>query len=141
MKKNLLQFLFVLLLLGSQAYAQSKTITGTVIGKDDNSPIPGVTVTVLGSKTGTVTNADGVYTIKVPEGQHSLVFSSIGYLNKTVPVTGLKLNVTLEGNPKALSEVLVVGYGTNLKGTILEVLPVSPTKTLPKSRCKTLYKP
>jgi TonB-linked SusC/RagA family outer membrane protein len=103
------------LLLGSQAYAQSKTITGTVIGKDDNSPIPGVTVTVLGSKTGTVTNGDGVYTIKVPEGPHSLVFSSIGYLNKTVPVTGLKLNVTLESNQKALSEVLVVGYGTQTR--------------------------
>lgn len=115
MKRNLLKFFFVLLLLGLKAYAQTKTVTGTVTGKDDGVPIPGVTVTVAGTKSGTVTNGDGVYTIKVPDGQQSLTFSSVGYLTKTVPVSGLKISVALESNQRALSEVLVVGYGTALK--------------------------
>lgn len=111
MKRNLLKFFFVLLLLGLKAYAQTKTVTGTVTGKDDGVPIPGVTVTVSGTKSGTVTNADGVYTIKVPEGQQSLTFSSVGYVTKTVPVQGLKLNVTMEGNQRVLNEVVVTGVG------------------------------
>ncbi|MES2275691.1 MAG: SusC/RagA family TonB-linked outer membrane protein [Bacteroidota bacterium] len=115
MKKNLLQFLFVLLLLGSKAYAQSKTITGTVTGKDDNAPIPGVTITVEGTKTGIVSNADGTYSIKVPAGPQTLIFSSVGYITYKKLVTGLKLDVALESNQKALSEVLVVGYGTQTK--------------------------
>jgi TonB-linked SusC/RagA family outer membrane protein len=115
MKKNLLKFLFVLLLLGSAAYAQTKTITGTVTGKDDGLPIPGVTVTVTGTKTGTVTNANGAYTIKAPQSNVSLVFSSIGYVTQTISVVGTKADVVLESNQKALNEVLVVGYGTQTK--------------------------
>jgi hypothetical protein len=83
MKKNLLQFLFVLLLLGSKAYAQSKTITGTVTGKDDGAPLPGVTITIAGSKTGTVTNADGVYSIKGTGWAKLINIFFIGYLTKT----------------------------------------------------------
>lgn len=115
MKKKFLNFLFVLLLLGSTAYSQTKTITGIVTGKDDNAPIPGVSVTVSDAKTGTTTGANGTYTIKAPAGSHLLVFSSLGYVSQTVVITGSKVNVALETNQKALNEVLVVGYGTQTK--------------------------
>jgi TonB-linked SusC/RagA family outer membrane protein len=115
MKKIYFNFLFVLLLLGSNAYAQSKTIIGIVTGKDDGVPLPGVSVTVTGTKTGTVTGPNGAFTIRVPAGAHSLSFSYIGYISKTVAVSGEKMDVVLEGNSKALSEVQVIGYGTTTK--------------------------
>ncbi|GAB3915350.1 SusC/RagA family TonB-linked outer membrane protein [Mucilaginibacter boryungensis] len=115
MKKNLLKFVFVLLLLSSKAYSQSRTITGTVTGKDDGAPIPGVTVVVAGTKSGVTTNGSGSYTIKVPSGPQSLVFTSIGYLKKTEKITGSILNVSLESDTKSLAEVQVVGYGTTTK--------------------------
>ncbi len=113
MKRKLLNFLWVLALFAVQAHAQTRTITGTVTGKDDGLPLPGVTVMIQGAKTGTVTNINGDYTIKVPSiATATLVFSSVGYVTQTVTVSGIKQNVILESNQKALNEVLVVGYGT-----------------------------
>lgn len=112
MKKLLLSSMVVLLLLASHAQAQNRTITGTVTGKDDGSPIPGVSVVVKGTKVGTQTNLSGKFSINVPPGQQSLQVSFIGYLTQTVPVTGEMINIALEPASKALNEILVVGYGT-----------------------------
>ncbi len=105
----------VLLLLASHAYAQNRTITGTVTGKDDGSPIPGVSVAVKGTKIGTQTNMSGKFSISVPAGPQSLQVSFIGYLAQTVPVTGLVVNIALVPSLKTLNEVVVVGYGTQKK--------------------------
>jgi TonB-linked SusC/RagA family outer membrane protein len=112
MKKILLSFLWVLTMIGSEAYAQNHTITGTVIGKDDGLPLPGVSVIVKGTKIGTQTNADGKYSISVPTGNQSLVFSFVGYGAVTAPANGGRLNISLIATANALNEVVVVGYGT-----------------------------
>ncbi|WP_448702567.1 SusC/RagA family TonB-linked outer membrane protein [Mucilaginibacter sp. AW1-3] len=115
MKKLLLTSVVVLLFLASHAQAQNRTITGTVTGKDDGTPIPGASVVVKGTHTGTQTNSAGKFSISVPAGEQSLVVSFIGYLTKTVPVTGGVVNVGLEASSKSLTEVVVVGYGTQRK--------------------------
>ena len=112
MKKLLLIFLLFAGLTGFR-HGNTRTITGTVFSKDDGQPLPGVSVTVPGTQTGTVTNDYGKFTIKVPEGAQSLAFTFIGYNRKTVSI-GKKdsLNVYLETNAKELKEVIVTSsYG------------------------------
>lgn len=109
MKKTLQRFLWVLLLIGSHAYAQTRTVTGTVTGKDGQA-LPGVSVTVQGIRSGTQTGPDGSYSIKVSTGQ-SLIFTFIGFDSQTVTPTGEKQNIVLAGSTNALTEVLVTGYG------------------------------
>ncbi|MDB5000601.1 MAG: SusC/RagA family TonB-linked outer membrane protein, partial [Mucilaginibacter sp.] len=111
MKQKLLNFLLGLLLIGSHAYAQTRTVTGTVTGKDDGKTLPGVSVVVQGTRSGTQTGPDGSFSIKVPAGQ-AIVFSFIGFTSKTVTPAGSTLNVSLEGSASALNEVVVTGYGT-----------------------------
>lgn len=111
MEKKLLNFLWVLLLLGMHAYSQTRTVTGTVTGKDDGAPLPGVSVVVTGTKIGTQTSSDGTYTIKVPAGDQKISFSFLGYATKTIPAVSVKMDVALEGNQNVLNEVQVIGYG------------------------------
>lgn len=117
--KKLLQSLFVLMLVASAAFAQDRTITGTVTAKEDGSALPGVSIQVKGTKVGTQTGADGKFTIKVAQGQSALTFSFIGFVPKTVNLgNGSSINVSLESDSKVLSEVVVVGYGTQSKREI-----------------------
>lgn len=91
----------------------------TVKGKvTDNAglPLPGVTVKLKGGTAAAATNSDGNYTIVIPDGTGSLVFSFIGYETKEVLVNGqTAINVTLLESSKVLQDVVVVGYGTQKK--------------------------
>ncbi|WP_428327733.1 SusC/RagA family TonB-linked outer membrane protein [Mucilaginibacter sp.] len=108
MKKLLLVSLCFLALCISQAFAQT-TVTGKVIGKDDGLPLPGVTVKIKGTTTGTLTDVSGKYTISVPAGS-SLNFSFIGYASQDVPVgKGGVINISLNPESKQLGEVVVTG--------------------------------
>ncbi|QQL49141.1 SusC/RagA family TonB-linked outer membrane protein [Mucilaginibacter ginkgonis] len=125
MKKTLLSVLWVLLLIGQVAFAQTRTVTGTVTGKDDGLPLPGVSVIVKGTKTGTQTKVDGTFSIKVPQGD-ALVFTYISFASQTiVPQGNRPLNVVLVGSSSDLNEVVVVGYGRQSKrenvGSIAQV--------------------
>ena len=66
MKKNLLSLLFLCLVALSSAFAQSRKITGTVTGADDGQPLPGVSVKIQGTSTGTTTSAQGAFSLTVP---------------------------------------------------------------------------
>jgi TonB-linked SusC/RagA family outer membrane protein len=115
--------MMVLSIMVSHAYAQNRTITGTVTEKDEGT-LPGVTVVVKGTKTGTQTNAQGKFTIAANIGE-TLVFSSIGYISKSVVISGSVVNVVVEPNKTLLSDVMVIGYGTQRKrdniGSIAQV--------------------
>ncbi|TAG37543.1 MAG: SusC/RagA family TonB-linked outer membrane protein, partial [Cytophagia bacterium] len=100
------------------AWAQEKTVTGTVTAKDDGLPIPGASVKVKGTEQGTQTNGNGVFTLKVTGGNPVLVVSYIGYNVlevSVVSVKGTNINVVLTQNDKSLSEVVVTGYATKSK--------------------------
>ncbi|NCD71213.1 SusC/RagA family TonB-linked outer membrane protein [Mucilaginibacter agri] len=89
-------------------------ITGVVVD-DKNLPLPGAAVLIKGTKQGTTTDVSGRYTITAEENA-TLVISSVGFDTKEVVVGGrVKIDVQLLSNSKSLSEVVVVGYGTQKK--------------------------
>ncbi len=106
----------MLMLMFQFAYAQQRTITGTVTDAKDGSLLPGVTVKAKGSAIGTVTSANGSFSINVPQNVNALVFTFVGYGDQEVPLTGQSnVSVALSSGNKELSEVVVVGYGTQSK--------------------------
>jgi TonB-linked SusC/RagA family outer membrane protein len=112
--KKLLQSLFVLVFFAISAVAQQRTITGTVTGKEDGLPVPGVSVRVKGAQVGTSTNANGKYSVVVPAGAKSLEFSSLGFTVQTVNLTDNSvINVVLVTDSKTLGEVVVTALGIN----------------------------
>src|ERR1700743_798437 len=113
MKKHLLKNLFwvLMLLTCNLAWSQTRTVSGTVTAQDDGLPLPGVSVTAKGTRIGTQTSAEGKFTISVPAGATSLVFSFIGYNAVDVPITGGPIHGKLSTNNKQLNEVVVTGSG------------------------------
>jgi TonB-linked SusC/RagA family outer membrane protein len=103
------------------SFAQERTISGTV--SDESGPLPGVSVMVKGSNSGTDTDFDGNYTIQVSEGE-TLVFSYVG-LDTMEKLVGSQtvLNVALLGG-SMLDEVVVVAYGTQTKASIVGAVSV-----------------
>src|SRR5512145_901653 len=90
---------------------QPITITGTVADQN-NEPLPGVYVLIQGTNTGVVTDANGKFSIQVPNADASLVFSFIGFNSETIAVAGKSVvNVTLIPVITSLDEVVVIGYG------------------------------
>lgn len=83
-------------------------------------PLIGVSVKVKGSSLGVSTNSNGEFTLKLPKGDETLVFSYIGYQSKEVAVNnGTLINVTLIEANKGLDEVIVIGYGTQKKRNVI----------------------
>lgn len=92
--------------------AQEMSVSGKVSSQDEG-PLPGVNILIKGTSTGTVSDINGDYSITVPSGQSTLIFSSIGYTREEVEVNGRStINVELLPDIKSLSEVVVIGYGT-----------------------------
>ncbi|MFC3364603.1 SusC/RagA family TonB-linked outer membrane protein [Pedobacter fastidiosus] len=115
--KKLLQSLFILLFIANSAWAQERTITGTVTAKDDGMPLPGVSVKIKGASGGTTTGADGKYSVKITSSATALEFSSIGFTSTTRTIgSSNTLNATLDNDSKTLTDVVVVGYGTQKRG-------------------------
>lgn len=118
-------FVFVMLVVQC-AFAQDRTITGTVTDNKQE-PLIGVNVVVKGNTSvGAITDLDGKYSLSVPEGKTTLIFSYIGYVTQEVSV-GLRntVDVVLVDDAQALDEVVVVGYGVvkkrDLVGSIASV--------------------
>lgn len=114
-----LKLLLIILAVGfTSALAQTRTVTGKVTSSDDGSPIPGVNVQVKGTSTGTVTDANGNYSISV--GSNAvLVFSFVGYATQEINVGAQSvIDIALQPDVTALTEVVVVGYGTQEKKEI-----------------------
>src|SRR4051794_37397065 len=102
-----------LLLLGfSELSAQDRSITGKVISQEDKSGIPGVSVLIKGTSTGTVTDATGTFKLSVPANA-TLSISFVGFTTEEVVVGNqTNIDVTLIPDIKSLSEVVVTGYTT-----------------------------
>jgi len=118
--KKILLFIF-LLGLNLQMIAQV-TIQGTVKSATDESTLPGVSILLKGTSTGTVTGLNGHYSISVPK-TGTLVFSYVGFKSQEIPIGNQKtINVNLSSSSVGLNELVVVGYGsqkiTNVSGAI-----------------------
>ena len=103
-------------MVNAMAFAQGRVITGTVTSTEDGMGVPGATVLVKGTTIGTATDIDGKYSINVPAGSNVLVFTFVGLTSQEVNIGNRStINVALESDVTALSEVIVTGYGTQPK--------------------------
>jgi TonB-linked SusC/RagA family outer membrane protein len=109
--------LALVVICSGQAIArQDSTVSGTITSVEDGSALPGVNVIVKGTTTGTVTDIDGKYSLRVPSRDAVLVFSAIGFSTTEVTVgSQSQISVGMEVDVKSLNEVVVVGYGTQDK--------------------------
>ncbi|MGF6925694.1 TonB-linked SusC/RagA family outer membrane protein [Chitinophaga sp. W2I13] len=135
MRKLLLVLAGMLLIATSLLAQHSRTVKGKITD-DTGNGLPGVSVSLPGGKTGTVTDGKGEFSLAVPENINSLKVSFVGYETKTLAVTGNTTGtVILLPDSKAISEVVVVGYGTqrkkdvtgsivSVKGSAIAELPV-----------------
>ncbi len=104
-------FTFLLMSIGFITIAQSNRVTGKVTSADDGSSLPGVSVIVKGTSTGSQTDADGNFSISASAGS-VLEFSFIGFVKKSVTVGNSSvINVALASDERVLQEVVVTGLG------------------------------
>ncbi|NNC50466.1 MAG: TonB-dependent receptor [Flaviramulus sp.] len=114
--KLLMFFLF----LGISGFISGQEVSGTVT--DDSGPLPGVSVVVKGTTTGTTTDFDGNYSINANNGD-TLVFSYVGYDTQQTIVTGNTINVTLKSGV-ALDEVVLIGSRNPSRTAVDTPVPV-----------------
>jgi TonB-linked SusC/RagA family outer membrane protein len=122
----LLLFIFSL-----PSYGQSQKVSGVLMDADTKAPIQGVTVKVVGTNTVTQTDEKGAFTIKAVKGQ-TLLFSYIGYEDMKVVIQNNNVKTfTLKATAAALSDVVVVGFGTQRKSDVTSAIStVDVDKTL-----------
>jgi TonB-linked SusC/RagA family outer membrane protein len=112
MKKTLLLSLLLLLILVGQSWAQSHPVSGRVIDKSTNEGLPGVSVIVKGTTTGTATDAEGRYALNVSGNNATLQFKFLGYVTAEQAVgTSEVVNISLALDSKQLDEVTVTALG------------------------------
>ncbi|WP_316772794.1 mucoidy inhibitor MuiA family protein [Pedobacter frigiditerrae] len=95
-----------------------RIIKGKVFG-DDGLPVPGASIRVKNTSVGTSTDVNGNYTIQLPVGATTLVATYIGYVTKEAQAHSNYVNISLEQDSKSLSEVVVVGYGSQDKSYLV----------------------
>lgn len=118
-----------LLFVAFSGYAQ--TITGTVVDQMSSEPIPGATVLVKNSSNGTNADFDGNFMLSNIQPNSILIVSSIGYKTSEVNIkNNTTLTITLEEDIESLSEVVVVGYGTQTKKEITGAVSVVTSETI-----------
>ncbi|MCK5102858.1 MAG: carboxypeptidase-like regulatory domain-containing protein, partial [Cyclobacteriaceae bacterium] len=103
-------------LVANDGIVQDRSITGNVTSEEDSEGLPGVNVIVKGTSTGTVTDVEGNYKLDVPDGDVSLVFSSVGFVTQEIVIGSQSIiNLAMRPDITALEEIVVVGYGTQQK--------------------------
>ena len=108
-----IRVLILFIFCGTAVLAQT-TVSGKVTDSQTGAGVPGVTVTVKGTRNAVQTSDDGSYTISAPASS-TLVFTSVGFESSEQRASGATLNATLTNTASSLSEVIVVGYGTQRK--------------------------
>ncbi|MDQ3847165.1 MAG: TonB-dependent receptor plug domain-containing protein, partial [Bacteroidota bacterium] len=116
----------VFCLLCGFAWSQTRQVSGRVTKDTSTTGLAGVSVSVKGTKIATSTNNQGGYTISVPQGNNTLVFSSVGLRSQEVDISGkTTVDVTLTEEAASMSDVVVVGYATvrrrDLTGSVSSV--------------------
>ncbi len=128
--KKTVAFIFILCMVIQLTYAQKRTLTGTVRDKATNEALPGVTIIEKGTTNGTITDYSGNFRISIaPESV--VVASFIGMASKEInPGKLTNLIIDLESTVQEMSEVVVVGYGTQKKANLTGAVASIDTKNL-----------
>lgn len=117
----------------TEVWAQELRVSGRVTAAEDNTMLPGVNVIVKGTTLGTTTDAEGKYSLNVPEGNSVLVFSFIGYSPVEVTLSSrTTIDIAMEADITQLSEVVVIGYGTQRKVDLTGSVAVVDTEEMKK---------
>ncbi|HTI10776.1 MAG TPA: TonB-dependent receptor [Puia sp.] len=140
MKKRLLARTCILLLflfVSCYLFAQNKTISGKVTDAKDGSPLQGVSVIPLGSARGATTNARGEFQLSIPPGTKSLVFSSVGFTTREIPLGEGAMTLSLVANNSSLNEIVVIGYGSAKKKDLTGAVATVSEKDFQKGNITT----
>jgi TonB-dependent starch-binding outer membrane protein SusC len=117
MKKTILTFLFIACTLALSA--QGLEIKGVVSSANDGQPLPGVSVVIKGTTSGTMTDAIGSYLLKNVPVNSTLIFSFVGMKTQEfVVIESTTMNVTLKSDVSVMDEVIVIGYGVQKKSVV-----------------------
>lgn len=125
-KRKILLFLLLITTMVINAQTSKIPISGTVTD-ENNEPLIGVSVSVVGQPIGTATDIEGKYSLEVPASS-SITFSYLGYVSQTIRLaSGSVINVVMKADNKLLDEVVVVGYGVqkrrDVTGSVMSVKP------------------
>lgn len=116
MIRNLCFFVLLCTFFNQTSFAAQHSLRGTVLDKAGD-PIPGVSIQVKNTKQGVSTDENGLFSLQIPNGKITLIVRHVGYQTKELAVDEKQsqLRITLENNDTSLDEVVVVGYGTQLR--------------------------
>lgn len=125
-KVSLILFMFI----GFWATAQTLNVKGIVKDAITGNVLPGVSVIVKGSATGTQTDFDGLYSLSKVNKGAILVYNYLGYKKKEVVISQEITNVSLEESAESLDEIVVIGYGTQRKKEVTGAVSVVSSATI-----------
>ena len=128
-------FLFLwIILAGLPVFGQNtQTIRGKVVD-EKNESLPGVSIILKNTNTGTVTDIDGNFTLTVPAGEQTLVVSFVGMETQEVAVSGASsVQVSMKESSQEIEEVVVVGYGQQRKESVVGAITQTTGKVLERT--------
>ena len=111
-----------------QTVSRFQQLVQGVVRNQDGIPLQGVSVRVVGTNVGTLTAADGTYSISLPAGSKQLSFTFLGHEEQTLTATGNVLDVFLTEAGNVLEELVVVGYGSMSKKDLMGSLSTVNSK-------------
>ncbi|HEU4469797.1 MAG TPA: SusC/RagA family TonB-linked outer membrane protein [Flavisolibacter sp.] len=128
--RRLLCTLLGMLLISAQLLAQNRTISGKIVD-EKNSPISGVSVIIKGTKTGTVTNSEGEFSMSVPQNARALVVSGVGFAEQEITIgSQTSFNLTLRSESQSMENVIVTGYTRERKSQFAGAASVMSSKVV-----------
>lgn len=114
---------FTILFCWLQASGQGQTVSGVITDAETGEGIPGANVLVKGTSSGTVSDIEGNYSIALPDGATTLVYSFVGYVTEEIEVGSRSvIDISLTADVTSLTEVVVVGYGIQEKKEITSAI-------------------
>ena len=138
--KKLLSVIVCLFLGVTMMMAQTKTVQGVVLSGEDGEPIIGASVVVTGTTTGTVTDIDGNFSLKVADNAKTLTVSFVGMESVVANILNRKMEIVLNATDEVLDEVMVVAYGTQKKSSFTGAASTIKAQNLQKMQVSNLSK-
>lgn len=116
-----------------ESLLQQQIVTGQIVDNETQEPMAGVNVVIKGSNVGTVTDAEGKYSLPVSDRNAILVFSFIGYIQQEIPFDGRMIyDVSLSTELTGLDEVIVIGYGSQKKVNLTGAIGIATSENIEK---------